>query len=207
MRSISSPFRSGLLVRSSPRNPTLHFAFIASIHLSTARLREILISISQAHSFRFPQALFQRISSGIYFFSATSLPQRIKNLNFPHRPVVVAVISGNRVLLPVLAVGAFIPAPLCSGNYVRSSLRTPTLHYAFIHASTSAPHGISSSILSLHMFRSFSRYPCQFSTHFQRLPSFLRRVSPNEENPFGFDKEWFLFPKGFKKQRQKQMQK
>jgi hypothetical protein len=27
------------------------------------------------------------------------------------------------------------------------------------------------------------------------LPSFLRRVSPNEKNPFGFDKEWFLFPK------------
>jgi len=39
MRSIPSPFRSGLLVRSSPRNPTLHFAFIASIHLSTAQLR------------------------------------------------------------------------------------------------------------------------------------------------------------------------
>jgi len=27
---------------------------------------------------------------------------------------------------------------------------------------------------------------------------FLRRVSPNRENPFGFDLEWFLFPKGFK---------
>ena len=48
MRSIPSPFRSGLLVRSSLRNPTLHFVFIASIHLSTAQLREILISISQA---------------------------------------------------------------------------------------------------------------------------------------------------------------
>jgi hypothetical protein len=29
------------------------------------------------------------------------------------------------------------------------------------------------------------------------LPSFLRRVYPNEENPFGLGKEWFLFPKGF----------
>jgi hypothetical protein len=28
---------------------------------------------------------------------------------------------------------------------------------------------------------------------------FLRRVSPNEENPLGFDQEWFLFPRGFKK--------
>ena len=178
MRSIPSPFRSGISCRSSA-DPTLHFAYITSIHLSTPRLREILISISQAHSFRFPQALFQRISSGIYLFSATSLPRRIKNLNFPHHPIIVAVISGNRVLLPVLAVGAFIPAPLCSGNCVRSSLRTPTLHFAFIYVSTSAPHGISSSILSLHMFRSFSPYPCQFSTHFQLLPSFLRRVSPN----------------------------
>jgi hypothetical protein len=41
------------------------------------------------------------------------------------------------------------------------------------------------------------------STHFQRLPSFLRRVYPNKENPFGFDKEWFLFPKGFKNKSQK----
>ena len=97
-------------------------------------------------------------------------------------------------------VGAFIPAPLCSRNYVRTSLRTPTLHYAFIHASTSAPHSISSSILSLHMFRFFSPYLCHFPLHFQRLPSFLRRVSPNSKNPFGFDKEWSLFPKGFKKQ-------
>ena len=59
--------------------------------------------------------------------------------HFPHRPVVVAVTSGNRLLYHVLAVGAFIPAPLRSGNYVRSSLRTPTLHYAqhsCIHLST-----------------------------------------------------------------------
>ncbi len=69
--------------------------------------------------------------------------------HFPHRPLVVAVISGNRLLLHALAVGAFIPAPLRSGNYVRTSLRTPTLHYACICASTSAPRGISSSILSL----------------------------------------------------------
>jgi len=48
------------------------------------------------------------------------------------------------------------------------------------------------------MFRSFSPYPCHFSTHFQRLPSFLRRVYPDEENPYGLGKKWFLFPKGFK---------
>lgn len=59
--------------------------------------------------------------------------------HFPHRPLVVAVISGNRLLLHALAVGAFISAPLHSGNYVRTSLRTPTLHYACIPASTSAP--------------------------------------------------------------------
>jgi hypothetical protein len=31
---------------------------------------------------------------------------------------------------------------------------------------------------------------------------FLRRVSPNRKNPFGFDKELFLFPKGLKRQIQ-----
>jgi hypothetical protein len=39
------------------------------------------------------------------------------------------------------------------------------------------------------------------------LPSFLRRVSPNKKNPFGFDREWFLFPKGLKKQIQNQIPK
>jgi hypothetical protein len=42
------------------------------------------------------------------------------NLNIPHRPVVVAVASGNRLLFHVLAVGAFIPAPLRFRNYVRT---------------------------------------------------------------------------------------
>ena len=137
MRSISSPFRSGLLVRSSPRNPTLHFACITSIHLSTAGLREILISISQASFIPFSPSPFPTHFQWYIFIFCDELAPKTYVLNFPHRPVVVAVISGNRVLLPVLAVGAFIPAPLCSGNYVRSSLRTPTLHYAFFHASTS----------------------------------------------------------------------
>ncbi len=45
-------------------------------HFSTARLREILISISQAHSFRFPQALFQRQPNGIYLFLRRVSPNR-----------------------------------------------------------------------------------------------------------------------------------
>jgi len=199
MRSISSPFRSGLLVRSSPRNPTLHFSSIASIHLSTAQLREILISFRKLIHSVFPKPFSNALPAVCFYFMRRVCPKEYRASIFPHRPLVVAVISCIRLLLLMLAVGAFIPAPLCSGNYVRSSLRTPTLHYTCIHASTSAPHGISSSILSLHMFRSFSPYPCQLSTHFQWLPSFLRRVYPNEENPFDFDKEWFLFPKGFKK--------
>lgn len=84
-----------------------------------------------------------------------------KYLNFPHRPLVVAVISGNRVLLLVLAVGTFIPAPLCSGNYVRTSLRTPTLHYAFIHASTSTLHGISIPFFTPYI-PFLQSYPCHF---------------------------------------------
>jgi hypothetical protein len=75
--------------------------------------------------------------------------------HFPHHPLVVAVTSGKRFLLHALAVGAFIPAPLRSGNYVRTSLRTPTLHYAFIPASTSAPRGISIPFLTSY-FRSLS---------------------------------------------------
>ena len=96
---------------------------------------------------------------------------------FPHHPLVVAVISGKRFLLHALAVGAFIPAPLRSGNYVRTSLRTPTLHYACIRVSTSAPRGISIPLLTSYIPFPQS-YPCHFPTHFQRLPSFLRRVSP-----------------------------
>ena len=80
--------------------------------------------------------------------------------HFPHRPLVVAVISGNRLLLHALAVGAFIPAPLRFGNYVRSSLRTPTLHYACIRASTSAPHGTSIPLLTPYIPFPQS-YPCQ----------------------------------------------
>jgi len=54
--------------------------------------------------------------------------------HFPHHPLVVAVISGNRLLLQVLAVGAFIPAPLRSRNYVRTSLRTPrSIMPTFMH--------------------------------------------------------------------------
>jgi len=75
---ISAPFRSGISCRSSA-DPTLHFACITSIHLSTARFREILISISQAHSFRFPQALFQRISNGIYLFLRRVCPNWKEN--------------------------------------------------------------------------------------------------------------------------------
>ena len=74
MRSIPSPLRCGWVSYLNPT--TLHFACIASIHLSTAQLREILISISQAHSFRFPQAFFQRISSGIYFFLRRVSPEK-----------------------------------------------------------------------------------------------------------------------------------
>ena len=124
---------------------------------------------------------------------------RAISTRIPHHPLVVAVISGKRFLLHALAVGALIPAPLRSGNYVRTSLRTPTLHYACIRVSTSAPRGISIPFLTPYI-PFLQSYPCHFPTHFQRLPSFLRRVYPNKENPFGFDTEWFLFPKGIKKQ-------
>jgi len=123
----------------------------------------------------------------VYCLKATKTPP----------PVVVAVIFGNRLLCHVLAVGAVIPAPLCSGNYVRASLRTPTLHYTFIHASTSAPHGFG-SLLPFHsasFIYTVSHYPSHFPTHFQRLPSFLRRVCPNKMNPFDSILEWLLFQK------------
>ena len=81
--------------------------------------------------------------------------------HFPHHPLVVAVTSGNRLLFHALAVNAFITAPLRFGNYVRASLRTPTLHYAFISATTSAPHGISIPFLTPYIPFPQS-YPCHF---------------------------------------------
>ncbi len=78
----------------------------------------------------FTHAFFHTFQWYIYF-SYDEFTPRISSIS-PHRPLVVAVQSGNRVDLHVLAVGAFIPAPFCSGIYVRSSLRTPTLHSAYI---------------------------------------------------------------------------
>jgi hypothetical protein len=48
MISIFAPFRSRICVRSSRLPLILHYTFIPIIHFSTPRLREILISISQA---------------------------------------------------------------------------------------------------------------------------------------------------------------
>ena len=62
-------------------------------------------------------------------------------------------------------------ATLCLHSCIH--LSTPRHKYSFTHSIYSVPSVI----------------PMLFSSHFQRLPSFLRRVSPNEENPFGFDKE------------------
>ena len=92
---------------------------------------------------------------------------------------------------------AFIPAPLRSGNYVRTSLRTPTLHSACIYASTSAPHGISSSILSLHMFRSFSRYPCHYPPISSCCLHSCGVSTPKELNPLNFDNDFILYTTNF----------
>ena len=121
MHSISSPF-TPVRFRTST-SLSLHFAYITSIHLSTAQLREILISISQAHSFRFPQALFQRTSNGIYFFLRRVRPNKInplresgklfgrtaniKNHRRPHHPVVVQKKIYIELIIHVLAVYAF----------------------------------------------------------------------------------------------------
>jgi hypothetical protein len=132
-----------------------------------------------------------------FYFLRRVCPIEKRASIFPHRPLVVAVTSGNRLLFHALAVGAFIPAPFRSGNYVRSSLRIPTLHYACIPASTSAPRGISIPLLTPYISLPQS-YPCHFLTHFHRLPSFLRRVSPNEASPFGFGMDCFFFQKDSK---------
>ena len=53
---------------------------------------------------------------------------------FPHHPLVVAVISGNRLLLHALAVGAFIPAPLRSGTtFVPHSKPLRSIMPTFVH--------------------------------------------------------------------------
>jgi len=202
MRSIPSPFRSGLLIRSSPRNPTLHFAFIASIHLSTAQLREILISISQASFIPFSPSPFPtHFQRYIFIFCGVFAPKNRRPQFSP--PPCSCCISGNRLLFHVLAVGAFIPAPLRCGNYVRSSLRTPTLHYAFIHASTSAPHSISSSILSLHIFRSFSPYLCHYPPISSGCLHSCGGLAPIKRILLVLIRNGFFFQKDSKRQIQK----
>jgi len=64
--------------------------------------------------------------------------------HFPHRPLIVAVTSGNRLLFHALAVGAFIPAPLRSGTtfvphseplrYILPTFKHPPQHRAALVA-------------------------------------------------------------------------
>lgn len=58
--------------------------------------------------------------------------------HFPHRPLAVAVISGNRLLFHVLAVGTFIPAPLLRElrSYLTPNPYAPLCLHSCIHLST-----------------------------------------------------------------------
>jgi hypothetical protein len=62
--------------------PTLHFAYIASIHLSTAQLRgnTHFHSASYIHSV-FPKALFQRYPNGIFYFLRRVCPDKKLQIN------------------------------------------------------------------------------------------------------------------------------
>jgi hypothetical protein len=90
----------------------------------------------------------------------------------------------------MLAVDAFIPAPFRSGNYIRTSLRTPTLHSACIYASTSAPRGISIPFLTPYIPFQQS-YPCHFPTHFQRFLHSCGEFTPKNLNTF-FENDFIL---------------
>jgi len=160
--SVSISFRLGFVPQ-----PNLHFILPALQAYTSAPhgFGSFLFPFRRLHSFsRYPSPLpthFQRY----IFISASSLPRRINILNISPPPFNCSTTSGNRLLFHVLAVGTFIPVQLRFGNYVRSSLRITTLHYAFIYASSSAPYGISSTILSLHMFRSLSLYLLDKTEH------------------------------------------
>jgi hypothetical protein len=62
--------------------PTLHFAYIASIHLSSAQLRvnTHFHSASYIHS-AFPKALFQRYPNGIFYFLRRVCPDKKLQIN------------------------------------------------------------------------------------------------------------------------------
>jgi len=105
------------------------------------------------------------------------LALRAITTRIPHRPSAVAVHSGNRVdfsyacgrckhSFPFRAGCQFVPHP-------------PTRHCIppSFFASTSAPRDISIPFLTPYIPFQQS-YPCHFPTHFQRLPSFQRRVYP-----------------------------
>jgi len=102
------------------------------------------------------------------------------------------------------ACGICIPFRL---HFVLGFLFVPhreTRHFILpsLQAFTSAPHSFG-SLLPFHFassINSVSHYPSSFPTHFQRYVLFSAPCLPQWKNPFGFDKEWSLFPKGFKKQ-------
>ena len=161
MISIFAPFRSRSYVRSSRWPLILHFTFIPTIHFSTPRLREILISISQASFIPFSPSPFPTLTQWyVFHFCGEFAPLNrltaerkvitpyqcvvVRSANIrttirPHHPSVVQKIKTFRVDYPCACGQCIHSSPLHSRNYVRSSLRTLTFHSAFIlctHLST-----------------------------------------------------------------------
>jgi hypothetical protein len=120
-------------------------------------------------------------------------PKNILNISPP--PFSYCRNSGNSVLFLMLAVNAFIPAPFRSGNYVRTLLRTPTLHSACIfciHLSTARhKYSFSHSIYSVP-----SVIPMPFSNPFPAVAFLPAASSPQCRESFWFYFGLIWFPKG-----------
>ena len=122
---------------------------------------------------------------------------------FPHRPVVVQKTKNIPYWLSMClrSVHSFQPITF---RKLRSFL-TPNPCISFRFHLMHPPQHRTASLVS---FLSIPQAPLIQSVTTQALfrPTtngmfyFLRRVHPNRENPFGYGKEWFLFPKGFKEQ-------
>ena len=96
-----------------------------------------------------------RAVSLLHLIGALLCVPQYKSHNKTPPPISCAENNTYRVDYPCACGTCTHSSPLHFRNYVRSSLRTPTLHYACIRVSTSAPRGISIPFLTSY-FRSLS---------------------------------------------------
>ncbi len=125
-------FHSLLTIRGRQFVPHRHPPSFQSLHSITPASAPHCISKKHPRpTVCFLPMHFSMLSIGIFTSVATSLPQKFPQY-FPATHKLLQFNQAIELIFHVLAVGANISAPFRSGNYVRTSLRTPMLHSACI---------------------------------------------------------------------------